>query len=548
MTTYDFSNLDFAELKADLITYIKDSDEFVDYEFEGSALNSLASLLAYITLQQNYYLNMTTQELYLGTASIYKNAVAIAKSLNYIPHRMQSATINTTFAVDQTGDALQLDSGAPILIPANCDFLVDGVRFTTGTSYNIYDTDPIDIELRQRTIFTETYNYEGLAKELLYGSEIDNDYFVVTVNGDLWSEYLNDIDVDSYSEIFYLDQNLNDKLELSFGDNIIGLNPTIGAEIVVTYGVTTGAEGNNLSEITLDQIIYSGPYAYDNDDCTIVSSLSSAGTSKESIQSIKANAPKFYEAQNRAVTKLDYHTILQQVAFIETLNVWDGAEMVPPVYGSVYGTFKPLTGPDLLTDTQKLEIQNFITPYMPLTLKFRIEDPLYIYLDITSYVYYYKEYLVDTTTIRAEIENLINNYFSTELILTDTILKYSNLLEVIDTPTEVSNNLTNIDCFIKFNKASGSSNAYIFDIGNGIKIGSIDNDYIQDDSLGNIILKSDSSVIGSINYDTGNFNFIFDGMDVVDNIINFNTSISDIYFFKKNLPVLNSTTFTFEGI
>ena len=69
MAQYDFSNLDFDALKADLIDYMKSTDEFKDYEFEGSALNSLASLLTYTMLQQNYYLNMTTQELYLNSAS-----------------------------------------------------------------------------------------------------------------------------------------------------------------------------------------------------------------------------------------------------------------------------------------------------------------------------------------------------------------------------------------------------------------------------------------------------------------------------------------------
>ena len=370
----------------------------------------------------------------------------------------------------------------------------------------------------------------------------------LTVDGTIWNEYLNDIDADENSEIYFLDNNLNDKLEISFGDGTIGKTPTIGDEIVVIYGTTTGIDGNNVNDITLDQEIYSGIYTYTDSDCTITPVYSSGGSEEETIDSIKVNAPKFYEAQNRAVTKTDYETLLQQISFVETINVWDGAEDEPPVYGTVYSTFKPVSGDDLLSTSQKTEITDFIEDYMPMTLKFVIKDPIYIYLTITSKVFYYETYQVDTTVIRGDIETEINDYFTVDMTLSDTTLKYSQLIQKIDSVTEVSNNLTEITCHLKFDKAVASSNAYIFELENEILVGSIDNTYIQDDELGNIILKSDSSIIGSVDYTSGDIDFIFDSMDATDNLLYFNTEIDDIYFTKNNLPILNSMTFTFEGV
>jgi len=551
MPTYNFSNLDFESLKADLIKFIKATDEFADYEFEGSALNSIASLLTYSMLQQNYYLNMTTQELYLSTASLYKNAVAIAKSLNYIPHRKQSASISTTIAIDQT--ELILDSGQPVLIPSNCSFLVDGVEFITNTSYNIYDQDPIDIIVYQRSLINENYLYQELTKELLYGVEVDEGYFTVTVDGELWTEYQNQIDADENSEIYFLDNNLNGKLEISFGEGIIGKAPLVDAVIDINYGITTGADGNNLKEISLNQPIYSGEttapeYTYVDADCTIVSVSSSGGTDEETIQSIKVNAPKFYEAQNRAVTKQDYQILLGQIPFLETTNIWDGAEIHPPTFGTVYGTFKPVSGPDNLTDLQKETIISYIQNYMPLTLKFVIKNPIYIYLTITSKVFYYESYQVDTTVIRAEVEDNINTYFTDTITIGDTTLKYSSLLETIDAPEEVSNNLTTVTCHLKFDKAVESSNSYVFELGNAIRKMSIDNTYLKDDGLGNIVLKSNGSIVGSVDYETGDIYFIFDGMDLYNNILDFVTEINDIYFVKENLPVLDTIILTFEGV
>jgi len=542
---YNFTSLDFESLKADLIAYIKESDTFQDYEFGGSALNSIAGLLAYTTLQQNYYLNMTTQELYLSSATIYKNVVAIAKSLNYIPHRKQSAKINTSIAFDQTNPLL-LDG--PIEIPSTCSFLVNGVEFLTNTSYNIYDSDPIDILLYQRSINTETYSFTGIAKELLYGFEIDDRFISITVDGVIWSQYLNDIDANSTSDIYFIDNNLNNKLEVTFGDNIIGKTPTIGSEIVVTYGVTAGSAGNDLSLIVLNQTVYSGVYSYIDSDCTIANSTSSAGTEEETIQSIKVNAPKFYEAQNRAVTKGDYQVLLKGLSFIETINIWDGAEANPPVYGTVFGSVKPVSGDDLLTTSQKAEIQTHIKQFMPLTLKFTLVDPIYIYITITSTVYYYSRYSVDSTVIRSELDSLITAYFTNDLTIEETTLKYSRLIEKIDSVDDVSNNLTDITCHIKFDKTVSTSNNYIFDLGNTIKINSIDNEYIKDDGLGNIIQKSTSTVIGGIDYTTGELNFISPEMNSIDNIVKFETDVRDIYFLKNSLPVLYQASYIFEAI
>jgi len=550
MSTYDFSNLDFDSLKQNLIEYIKLSDDFKDYNFEGSALNSLASLLTYVTIQQNYYLNMTTQELYLDTATLYKNAVAIAKSLNYLPHRKKASTLPISLKVN-TEKLTFLESTWPILIPQNCKFDVEGTPFITDTSYNLNSSsDELSIVLFQRELKEETFTFDGSLIELKYGYEIDDDFLTVVVDGDIWGEYLNDITANSSSEIYFVETNLDEKVQISFGDNTIGKKPTIGSEIKVTYGVTLGYTGNGVIDTKLNQTVSGtdGTEYSANDFIITTTNVSAGGLDKESLGSIKVNAPKFYSTQNRAVTTYDYQSILNSVPFVELLNVWDGSTESPPTYGTVFATFKPFSGPDLLTDIQKSEILNYIQDYKPLSITLQIVDPIYIYVDFDIKVYYYTSFNSSTSAIQSEIEDNISEYFANNLLVYDTKLKYSNVVNVIDTPSVVSNNLTELTLHVKFDKTSISSNNYSFDIKNKLQPNSIINEFVKDDGNGNIINISTSETIGSVDYEKGLIDFIFDGMNLTNNLLYFKTYLDDVEFIRNNLPVLGTKTFTFYGV
>jgi hypothetical protein len=549
MSSYDFSNLDFDELKQHLIDYIKESDEFKDYPFEGSALNSIAGLLAYVTLHNNYYLNMTTQELYLNTVTLYRNAVALSKSLNYNPHRRISAIHNVDISVDP--EVSISSSSFPILIPQNCLFDVEGSIFTAESSYNITDSSSTEsIILRQREIINESFTYNGNQIVLRHGYDVDEDLLTVTVEGTPWTKYENDITADRNSEVFFVSTNLDEKLVITFGDNTVGLKPDIGATIDIRYGITEGANGNNLSETELNQIVVGADNTEFDNSFFVIStdSLSSGGVDKETLDSIKINAPKFYETQNRAVTPQDYQTILGAVPFVDILSVWDGADEAPPTYGTVFASFKPVAGDVLLTQNEKQEIQNYIKTYMPVSITLRIVDPVYIYINLVSKIFYFESFNQSTSAIKSEIQENINNFFSNQISAYDTKLKYSSLLSAIDSVDEVSNNLTDIVLNIKFDKTFLDSNAYSFSLGNEIEPNSITSEYIEDDGNGNIIDKDTEESIGTIDYSTGELNFISDKMDETDNILYFKTAIRDIYFEKNIMPIVGTTTFTFEGV
>jgi hypothetical protein len=52
------TELDFDAIKNNLKSFLKQQNEFTDYDFEGSGLSVLLDILAYNTHYNAYYLNM----------------------------------------------------------------------------------------------------------------------------------------------------------------------------------------------------------------------------------------------------------------------------------------------------------------------------------------------------------------------------------------------------------------------------------------------------------------------------------------------------------
>ena len=104
MQPNNLTGLDFADIKASIVSYLKTRDEFTDYEFEGSSLSYLVDLLAYNSYYSSFNANMSMNEAFLPSATIRDNIVNIAKLLNYVPHSKVSAaaTLNVEIQTSLT--------------------------------------------------------------------------------------------------------------------------------------------------------------------------------------------------------------------------------------------------------------------------------------------------------------------------------------------------------------------------------------------------------------------------------------------------------------
>ena len=79
------NQLDFGNIKTALKEYMRSQTDFTDYDFEGSALAQLIDVLAYNTYYTAFNTNMVVNEMFLDSATLRDNVVAIAKQLGYRP-------------------------------------------------------------------------------------------------------------------------------------------------------------------------------------------------------------------------------------------------------------------------------------------------------------------------------------------------------------------------------------------------------------------------------------------------------------------------------
>ena len=80
-TTIKSTELDFNTIKNNLKTFLAQSDEFADYNFEASGLSSLLDVLAYNTHYNSLLANFALNESFLPTAQLRSSLVSLAGGL-----------------------------------------------------------------------------------------------------------------------------------------------------------------------------------------------------------------------------------------------------------------------------------------------------------------------------------------------------------------------------------------------------------------------------------------------------------------------------------
>ena len=173
---------------------------------------------------------------------------------------------------------------------------------------------------------------------------------------------------------------------------------------------------------------------------------SAGGAEKESIDSIKFKATKFYTSQNRLVTLNDYKAkVNEYYPNADAVAVWGGEDNDPPEYGKVFITLKPQNS-DYLSVSEKSVVQNKLNQLNMLTVRPVIIDAEIVKILLTS-VFKYNP--ADTTLSKGELETLVRSsivaFDNTNLNNFDSIFRHSNLAKAIDeTSVSILSNITNI--------------------------------------------------------------------------------------------------------
>jgi len=456
------ANLDFEDIKVALKDYLRAQSDFTDYDFEGSTLATLIDTLAYNTYYTAFNTNMVVNELFIDSATLRDNVVAIAKQLGYTPKSITAPVAYISFTVtyaNPTNDTeLLLKKGTGFVANYNNTlYQYVAEKDIKGQVSNGVATF-INAPVKEGTLLTNTFTVNSALRGQRYildNQNIDTNTISVRVfpsGSSLNEPYLlaeNILGVDGNSKVFFLDEIEDQRYEIIMGDGVLGKKVENGSRIEVSYLTTAGPASNGVKSFIFSGVLENKDGASPNNiSVNLTSSVaSSGGEALEDISKIKFNAPKSYGAQDRAVTAQDYGAIIRTIyPATSDIIVFGGEDQVPPEYGKVFIVLKP-NDAAFLTSLTKQNIVDHLKKYVVASVEPVIVDPSILYVELTSKIYY-NSLLTDETPaqIRDRVIGSVQSYLDTS----DTEkfngkFRYSKMVAVIDdTDRSVNSNLTSV--------------------------------------------------------------------------------------------------------
>jgi hypothetical protein len=479
-TTTDLvvTGLDFDSIRSNLRDYIASKPEFTDYDFSDSALGTLLDVLAYNTYLNAFYTNMATNEGFLDTAQLYDSVVSHAKSLGYMPTSARSAIANIQMIF--TASAAN-STFLSIRVPKDTQFTttVNGASyiFVTPQTYTITANSSGGfagyVNIKEGTPLTHrfVYNRTSNTSFVLPNENVDTTSITVSVttSGNSQPYTLADdiTTVNSSSKVFYVEADRQQKYKVSFGDGVIGNQPVTSSIITIAYRVCNGPLPNGANTFSLVNTTIDG-----QGSITVVPiGRATGGAEMEQIESVRFNAPRVYETQNRTVTSQDYERILlKQNPDIQAVSVWGGEENVPPIYGKVFVSAKP-KNTTVFSQNKKQEIITAIRKYNVQSIDIEVVDPTYLYI-VPELTVRYDPNLTTLTPgeLASAVAARVISFESSNLSTFNKSFRYSRFLDFVD-GTDQSIVTTNATIRLRksFVPSLSSSSNYTLNFNNAIQ-------------------------------------------------------------------------------
>ena len=456
-TTIKSTQLDFDTIKGRLKDFLKQQTEFEDYDFEASGLSNILDVLAYNTHFNGLTANFALNESFINTAQLRSSVVALAEGLGYVPTSFTSAQAALNLSVLVGGT----NRPTAITLPRGTTFTssVDGVSYTFQTRENFVGSDDGNgtYQFLNADGATAIPVFEGTEKTKTFfvGDTTDTQIYVIpditmdtstirvrvfpTTSATTFTTYLNIVDgirITNESAFYQIKETPNGFYDIVFGDGIsTGLAPKAGNKIVIDYLSTVGSTANSATTFSTEAIVTVNGVQYNV--TTATESASAGGSFKESIESIRQNAPIAFSSQRRLVTAEDYRAqILTKFgSFVDDVTSFGGNDNVPQVFGKVFIGLKFKDGITLDTQqtvkdrittelTDNLAIMSITTDFVdPITSNMILSTTFNLDPDLTS---------LTSQAMQTQVQNTINNFFSTSLKRFNKVFRRSNILTLID--------------------------------------------------------------------------------------------------------------------
>lgn len=539
MAVPDATRLSFDGLKASLIDTLRANPRFTDYNFSGSGMNVLLDVLANAAYIQSMYYHMVAQESFIESAQIRRNVVSLAAALGYMPSSKKSAVavVDIDFGTQRpsrtsvaTGDVLSASVGGsgysfeaaadvPIVAVAGGRWAAIGVPVVEGVRRSMGFVASGDPENDVFVIPDPDVDMGSLVVRV-QANETNTEGF-----SDQWSMARTVRDLGAESRVFFASETDGERYAIRFGDGFVGRALQRGNRVTAQWVSTLGADANGVgaSDSSARRVFKYAPWP----TATVrVVDAAAGGSDRESMDSVRANAPLAFAGQDRAVTASDYQSIIARDYGSGTDSyVWGGEDNDPPKYGEVFVSIRPPNG-RVLSDTEKRFISDQIFKSRNMIgVSPTIVDPDYIYVRVESEVTFDPMLTAfNSTELQTLVQDRIAEYVGSSLNSFNRSLRFSKLSKIIDDlSVAIVGNQTSLTMEKRFEPDPRSRAAYVVAFGNPIErsrgvtstafrytnpaTGMVVDASIADDGDGKLSVVSGGSVIaaniGTVDYESG---------------------------------------------
>ena len=489
MALVNFTNLDFDQIKTSLKDYLRANSNFTDYDFEGSNLASIIDVLAYNTYISSYNANMISNEVFIDSATLRENVVALARNIGYTPRSRTSAKAVVSFFVDTTGfttKPITLTLKKGIVATSAATFGSESYSFSIPSDITVPVVDGVatfgDVEIFEGSFLTANFtvtseNPAPPVRYILDNPHIDTSTLEVAVRDTeasttskkyVFSDTL--IEVTDTSCVYFVQEVEDQRYELIFGDGVFGKKLESLNYIDVSYITTNGSDGNGISSFSFNGRVVDNNNNLVSTGISVITTVNASlgGKEIESVESVKRFAPKIYSTFNRAVTASDYEALIPKIyPEAESVSVFGGEELSPPQFGKVFITIKPFYGP-FVPDAIKNNLKTLIKKYSVAGIVCEIQDLKFLYVEVDVNAYYNPNLAPDANAVRTVVTNNINQYAdSTELNKYGAKFKYSRFQGIVDNSHDsITSNITKIEIRRDMKPALNQSAEYELCFGN----------------------------------------------------------------------------------
>ncbi len=546
-TAIKSTELDFDNIKNNLKTFLAQTPEFADYNFEASGLSSILDVLAYNTHYNSLLANFALNESFLPTAQLRSSLVSLAGSLGYsVRSKTASCAITNLYVVNPfIPTSMVLPSGFKFSSTINNKSYTFKTRETLIATNNGSNQYYFQLGENQNIAI-----YEGIEQRKLFvaGPAGENESYIIPTQNldlqtvqvrvyadpsttfyDVYTEISDVVSIGQDSRIFVVKETPNGQYELTFGNGArLGKFPSAGNKIEVIYDAVAGPNANGgRTFIPVDTVTDGEGNNLTLNVVTVTGSM--AGQEKEPISSIRKNAPYLYATQNRMVTASDYSSlVLRKFSnVISDIKSWGGEDNVPPQYGTVFLSIVFNTeNADIIEQTKK-DIISLAKNLSVASFSISFTDPNTTYLVVdTKFQWNPNLTSSSQTAIEQIVKDTVINYFDAQLGGFDKSFRRSNLLTLIDdADPSILSSRANVRMQYRFIPSVGISN-YTIQFPSSIETSNTTSHSITSDSfnisgkVGTFRNRLGSSVIEIIDISTGK--------NISDNVGEYNASTGTI--------------------